>query len=456
MKSINYFVIGLFFVIVLIPLVCFNTTPNSISVIDNRKLTENPFSLNGDLTSNIQKYVNDRIGFRDDIITAYTVLNDRLFGKMVHPSYIYGKDGYVFGAGVTTTNGFGDFHIIFADMIAKIQSYCDERNVPFLFVFNPAKPAVYVDKIADGIKYNREWVDLFFLELDKRGVRYLDNTVILKDLRKQRIHGFNQKYDANHWNDFGAFYGTQAMLNTLHEMSENVHVNELNEFSISTTLVDSLSVSKFPINEQIPKLSHNKSITNLYSSYFSELKINKSFPGFGYYVNEIAELRDTPKFLIFQGSYMNGHGAKYMQNAFKEYIHVHDYQNVLDFPYYFNIFQPECVVFEVAEYTFSNNYFNLNKMKTLDYNPSLIKLEKNEVNHIDVSTQEITINEGNTLTTIMWNTESVYSYVWIGLDNIYDMLKTDSGYQATIETKRFKESKDSIKIYTTDIDKQNR
>ena len=136
MKKIQYFIILTFCLLILIPLVCFNTTSNSISVIDNRKLTENPFSLKGDITSNIQKYVNDRIGFRNEMITAYTLLNDRLFGKMVHPSYTYGKDGYVFGAGITTSNNFDDFHIIFADMIAKIQKYCNSRNVPFLFVFN--------------------------------------------------------------------------------------------------------------------------------------------------------------------------------------------------------------------------------------------------------------------------------------------------------------------------------
>ena len=39
-----------------------------------------------------------------------------------------------------------------------------------------------------------------------------------------------------------------------------------------------------------------------------------------------------------------------------EYIGVHDYQNVLNLDYYFNIFQPS-IVFEVAEYTFSDSYF---------------------------------------------------------------------------------------------------
>ena len=46
---------------------------------------------------------------------------------------------------------------------------------------------------------------------------------------------------------------------------------------------------------------------------------------------------------------------------------MHDYQNVLNFPYYVNMFQPDCVIFEVAEYTFSNEYFDYEKMKNLDF-----------------------------------------------------------------------------------------
>lgn len=152
----------MFAIVIMLPLLFFNLTPNSVSLIDNRKLAENPFSEEGDLTANIEMYVSDRIGFRDTMISTYIILNDKIFGKMVHPSYTYGKGGYVFGGGITTENDFGEFHIAFADMVKSIQDYCERRNIPFLFVFNPAKPAVYQDKIAEGINYNREWVDLFF------------------------------------------------------------------------------------------------------------------------------------------------------------------------------------------------------------------------------------------------------------------------------------------------------
>ena len=444
MKTLRIMTIVAFMLIILLPLIFFNTEPDSISLIDNRKLAENPFSAEGDLTANIEDYVNDRIGFRDTMISAYTILNDKLFDKMVHPSYTYGKDGYVFGAGVTTSNNFGEYHIAFADMVKAIQDYCESRDIPFLFVFNPAKPAVYQDEIADGINYNRQWVDLFFAELDKRGVNYLDNTVTLKELSDSGIEGFNQKYDANHWNDIGAFYGTRKILE---RMAEACHINDLSEFSVSETQKDSLLVSNFPINEYVPQVELTAQFEDLSEDYLSEIELNASYRTFGYYVNEERKEEGSPKALVFQGSYMNVYGYKYMINSLGEYIYVHDYQNVINFPYYCNIFQPDYVIFEVAEYTFSNGYFNYSDMKAIQYNPSLSSLSDTDYLQADVSEDEIVVEIGDTLTKITWKTEDIYKYVWLELDNVYDMEAVDDGYQVTIETTAFEQAEDSLKIY---------
>lgn len=450
MKALKITSLILFVAIIITPLCYFNLETNSVSAIDNRMLTENPFTLEGDLTNNIQSYINDRIGFRDEMITAYTLLNDRVFGKMVHPSYTYGKDGFVFGSGITTYNSFGDFHVAFADMVAEIQAYCTDRNVPFLFVFNPAKPAVYQDKIADGINYNREWVDLFFAELDKRNINYLDNTQTLTKLRENGIDGFNQKYDANHWNDLGAFYGTKAMLEKMAQSCDGIHINELDEFDVSEKQKTSLLVSKFPINEFVPSNSLKISASSLYDDYFHEIELNKSYQGFGYYVNSSNSVKGTPSVLVFQGSYMNSYGYKYMINAFEEYVYVHDYQNIINFPYYYNIFQPECVILEVAEYTFSNTYFNYNDMKNIDYNPSLSSLEDDMYKGVNYEKDDIFVEKGNTLTEITWHTDKAYQYAWIMIDeSCYDMQKVDGGYKVTIETKRYEAAKDLPQIYVS-------
>lgn len=138
MRILKKITVIIFCALLLLPIFNFDFTENAVSEIDNRELAANPLTNRGeDFTSDMENYVNDRIGFRNEMIYGYTVLNDKLFGKMVHPSYSYGKDGYVFGAGVSTDIGYGEFHEVFADMVKEIQDYCEESGIPFLFVFNP-------------------------------------------------------------------------------------------------------------------------------------------------------------------------------------------------------------------------------------------------------------------------------------------------------------------------------
>lgn len=171
MKLLKKITILVFCIILLVPIFTFNMKKDAISEIDNRVLAENPLTVESseDFTTNMENYINDRIGLRNEMILAYTVLNDKLFGKMVHPSYTYGQDGYVFGAGLEANVRYNEFHEVFADMVKMIQDYCEERDIPFLFVFNPAKPAIMKEYIAEGINYQREWVDKFLAALDERG-----------------------------------------------------------------------------------------------------------------------------------------------------------------------------------------------------------------------------------------------------------------------------------------------
>lgn len=446
MKALKITTIIVFAVIIILPLTFFNFKPNSVSAIDNRLLAENPFSegVEGDLSQNIEGYIGDRIGFREDMITAYTLLNDKLFGKMVHPSYSYGKDGYVFGAGITAGGEFSDYHIVFADMVKELQTYCEDRGVPFLFVFNPAKPAVLSDYIGAGINYNREWVDMFFAELDKRGVNYLDNTTTLKKANEDGIVVYNQKYDANHWNDTGSFYGTNAILEKLSERVANVYINKLSDFKLGEETMYSLPVSKFPIEESVPKYELTCDYTDNSSLYSSEIALHPSYRGFGSYINEQRKSEGAPSALVFQGSYMIGFGYKYLINSFSEYNYVHDYQNVTDLPYYFNIFKPDCVIFEVAEYTFSEGFFEQERMKNIDYNKPISSFNEKELETL--SNENLTVTQGNTLTKVEWKTDTEFSSVWLLAEAEYDMKKIDRGYEATIPTAVYKEYHEKLKI----------
>ena len=442
MKYIQIIVVILFIAMMFVPLLCLNTEPEVASSIDNRMLAKNPFSAevrnrsDADLTRDIDSYLSDRIGFRDEMILANTVLNDRLFGKMDHPSYAYGKDGYVFFAGMTPGQ-FSDYHIAFADMVEAVQNYCTERGVPFVFVFNPEKKAVYSEFIPEGVNYNRDWVTLFLEELDKRNINYVDNTPCLIEKKNEGEAVFNQKYNAGHWNDLGAFHGVNNILQNVQQFFPAVTLNTKDEFNIEYQLNTSLHVSQFPIHEEAPIFSGKQQIESLTPLYQDEVKIDEEYNAFSYTVNAAKKKAGTPKALVFQGSYMNGMGYKFMQNSFGEYIAVHDYQNILNFPYYFNLFQPECVIFEAAEYTFSSGFFNYEKMKVIDWNPLLeTYAEQCSVDSLKkLTSDQVFIERGNEFTTLSWQAEQAYDYVWLVAGKEFDLELADPEtclYEVTI------------------------
>lgn len=108
--------------------------------------------------------------------------------------------------------------------------------------------------IADGINYDRKWVEEFFDDLDDRNVWYIYNTILLRERAEAGENVFNPKYDANHWNDLGAYYGVNAILEELKQDIDSVHVNEWSELNVCKELKTSLLISEFPIEEYIPKM----------------------------------------------------------------------------------------------------------------------------------------------------------------------------------------------------------
>lgn len=73
---------------------------------------------------------------------------------------------------------------------------------------------------------------------------------------------------------------------------------------------------------------------------------------------------------MFQGSYYNRE-ARFTASRSSIHVGIHNYQNVLELPYYYNIYKPDVVVLDAAEYVFTDDYFDSSKMEMLDFNPSL-------------------------------------------------------------------------------------
>lgn len=445
MKKVKIAVIILFFALLLLPVLLFNREKQVVSSIDNRVLAESMFGNSEDMAESIEIYIDDRIGLRTSMIRAYTQINDVLFHEMVNPVYTYGKDGYIF----LRSGGnfeYWDFHTELADMIARIQQYCEDRDVPFLFAFEPSKCTVLQDELESGTNYDNSWKDRFFEELDKRGVNYVDNTELLEEKTQAGEVVFNKQYDAGHWDDLGAFYGVNNILEHLKEQEPYVHINDIEEFDVSYDLVEMLPLSETSIQDEVPAFSPKTEPENITDLYDAEVERDEQNNFFAYYVNEDRLSEGSPKALVFQGSYINGVGQKFFANSLGEYIAVHDYYNIAEFDYYYNIFKPDCVIFEMAEYTATQEYFPYDMIAEAEFNPCCDTFSEFYRELCPLEEAGLRVEPGRTLTVIKAEgipEDTEYAYLLLDGEE-FDLIRREDGFSVTVENKKAETSDISV------------
>ena len=427
MKKYKLITIFIYIAILLLPLVAFNFEEGAISESENRVLADNPFKdgINGETITSFKHYFDDRIGFRDEMIDAYTNINDKLFDKLVHPFYTKGKDGHIFAGGMSVEIEYNEYHDAFINMIVEIQQYCERHGIEFLFVFNPAKPAVYQEYILDSVNYDRSWVDTFFEKLDDTDVNYIDLTSVLIEKKNEGYDVFNKKFDANHWNSTGAYFGINAVLEELSK-TNNVKPNTMDQYEETHTVADKLLLSSYRIDEEIIKYEpKNLNLIDLTDLYKDDLRIHYNYNEFGEYINQ--DIKDEFKLLSFQGSYVNTYGKPHLKVGIQDYVHVHNYYNVLHLPYYAQIFKPDAIIFEVAEYTIYDSYFKYKDMLEINYNDLLenVIINTDKIDYKNVEDLDLTITKGKSITEVIINGQD-YDNAWIKLPNTtYDFEKID-------------------------------
>ena len=158
----------------------------------------------------------------------------------------------------------------------------------------------------------------------------------------------------------------------------NFRSGAVSEFDVGEETKTTLPVSKFPINESVPVYTAKTEARDITES-FKGLPLDSRYRHFVYTVNDLRKAEGSPRALIFQGSYINSYGRKYYENAFGECVEVHNYQNVLSLPQYYNLFDPQIVIFELAEYTMRQTYLDYKKLKSLSFNDELSAHKDNAV-----------------------------------------------------------------------------
>lgn len=425
-----------FCLLYLLPLAFFQLGHDIESTADNAMLPE----LTGDATvSEYTEYFRKRLGLRDEAVSGYITLSDRLFGQLEHPLYCWGQDGYCF-LKVRTISCDEDFLDVFCRYLRQVQDFCESRDTPFLYLLNPSKSTIYPQYLPKGYVYSEQWLNTLYEKLELYGVHYASNVDVLRE-HADTEQVYNVKFDAAHWNDLGAFYGTNHLLEVMAQECPAIRPLTFSDFDISTGTATSLYVSHFAINEDFPSFSniHSEQVDDL-SSCYVDLRLNASNPEYACYRYTGAD-DSLPRVLFFHGSYYNGWRYMYY-SSFREVASIHNYQNILDFVYYYNIFQPEYVVIESAEFATNKTNFDFYRMMRLELPVSLaqqdmsaaIRLELDDMDswpaEYGLSNFSRAQNEGSNLVTVSFDRTADYSQIYLCADGCEYVLELNDGSAA--------------------------
>lgn len=361
MKKIRYLFLLLAILIILIPTLKTNTQEGLMSEVTNSYLTELNTEEGLD-PANINLYLADRIGYHDQVLTAYQILNSLAFGVLDHPHYQYGEDQYIYSRSINR-EADQEFLDAFAQVIKKAQDYCQENGSYFIYAINPGKSHVYKDPLPEGVLYNDDFYTFLEGKLDEYGVNWISNREVLIEKSKEK-QVYNVKADPGHWNDLGAYYATNNMLSKIKEDFPSIELLEEDDFTYADKEIKYLPNSRFPVNEKVPVLENKTQVENIKEEY-DFVETHPSYRSFAVFDQSMAErAEELPEALFFHGSYYNSWPHIY-NSSFKRTAHIHNYENFLNLDYYYEIFPAEIVILETADYATSRNYFSMERMEEI-------------------------------------------------------------------------------------------
>lgn len=358
-----------FILMLLTPFLFTNFKHDQISEINNSYLPELQWTEStpvGDRINDLENYLNMRIGFREQFLDLFQILNDRLFGIMEHPLYMYGKNEYVYfkNWGYIVDYQHLNLDQEYADELARsVQTFKDlitERGASFYYLIIPDKKTVYSEYMPKGMNQlgTVSKADQVMQSLRETDVNYL---FLRDDLIEAKQHAqiFNVKYDAGHWNDIGAFYGISALYRRIRTDYPEIPMLTAEAYEIGTRHVDTLPVSHFAIDEELPvyKLKTSTAISD--SDWMEEeFSFPASTPYWTRFVNP--EKADLPKLLVFHDSYFFGRELFFTEN-FSEvtFIHRENLTGTAILKEYLDVLDPDIVVYEHPESGFWTKVFDL-------------------------------------------------------------------------------------------------
>ena len=189
-----------------------------------------------------EKYINYKFNLQDLLIKINSYFKIKFFKASPDPNKAnFGKDGWLFWGHFT--DNFRGINLFTNEDLKKLKKILDDRgkwyrskNIRFYFTIAPDKPSIYPE-------FMPSWIQKVIpITLYDQIINLFRNDTLVSviDLRKHIIENKNKgllvynKID-HHWNDLGAFYAYQTIINKIKIDFPTITPLSLNDYKIDTS-----------------------------------------------------------------------------------------------------------------------------------------------------------------------------------------------------------------------------
>ena len=370
---------ALFVIMIFIPFLGLNRTEIIDSKTENRRMQTWPgIRFDGSLNQTYERYVEDRVLFRNEAVLLYGNLVYDLTGEFTEKMHMEGNGGELFPADDGYIRAYQhlatDDRLLsdLATYLYRTNEYLKGEGIVFVFMTGLDKKSVYGDNMPSYLRVDesREGImESLAQKLDEKGVPYVIPVREFTDAKNSGTRIYNRSVDVAHWNAEGAFLGMKLLSDKVRDVAKEQYG--------SSEGYPALRRKWFNIGEKETKLDF--SVLDIYETvptFKLKKKIKKGiitdwdFPGdlihadgvyAQHFVNENADSEKT--LLIFGDSFIRER-PEYLQPQYKN-VYTVGRQNYEYMQAYVEKLKPDVVVFEVAERAFVDDLYNYVNLKDI-------------------------------------------------------------------------------------------
>lgn len=362
-KNINIVLVGIFYMVLIIPFLLSHKEDERVSDMENRTLAGTPHILGEDGKINLSypadfdSWINDNIRFRTILMEINASLQYNLFGKIANNSLREGKEGHLYYVDEGKVHEYQHTNLLstealknYADAMQALDNYFKKQGIFFYYMQCFDKDSIYPEYYVEGVNQFGDTSRALQVVKELR-----DSNINVIPVYEELINNkgtellYFKVTDPAHWNEYGAHIVYSALLKSIQEDFPDAYRLEDKDYDI-TRFEGTTDIYGFTYPYKEDSLRYkikNPLAAELNLDDFDRDKVI-SYREYGhYYIND--KVSNDLKIMVVGDSYIRQFLKGHIAEGFKETLSI-DWSNLPNLDQVLDIYKPDIIVLESAEF----------------------------------------------------------------------------------------------------------